>query len=235
MAPELRAADVAVAAAQRARTALLAAVFAACCAPAGADQFACEVGGRHYAGDMPPTECSNAEIRQLNPDGSLKTIIPAPLTASQRRELDEKRKLELKQQEDEQARKRRDKALIEAYASEDEIVAERNRALLSRQNLIDRARERLHDFVQDHGKLMDEAEFYARRKMPPILKRKIEVNEESQRKEQKIIDDTQVETQRISRDFEEKIRRYHDLMDRTGAPRDNSATVTGPLTRSAQR
>ena len=52
--------------------------------------------GRTHSGDRPPAECVNREIRVLNRDGSLREVIPAPLTAEQRaaRAAEEQRKAE---------------------------------------------------------------------------------------------------------------------------------------------
>ena len=91
--------------------------------------FTCVAGGRTFSGDRPPPECFNSDIRELNRDGSLRRVIPRPLTAEEQkvRALAAKKKAE--EEEKALALRRRDRSLLEAYGSEQEIEVARAKAL----------------------------------------------------------------------------------------------------------
>jgi len=82
--------------------------------------YSCVANGRTFSGDRPPPECANSDIRELNRDGSLRRVIPRPLTPEEQKA----RAIEAKKKADEEekalAQRRRDRSLLEAYASEQE-------------------------------------------------------------------------------------------------------------------
>jgi hypothetical protein len=175
-------------------------------------------GGRTLTGDTPPPECQNVVIRELNRDGSIKRVIEPPLTPEQkrRREEDDKKRRALEMAAQEQLRK--DRALLETYASEDEIDASRDRTLASRQALIERANQQLKEIKMEHKRLEDETEFYARRQLPDKLKRALEDNAELQTQQLKTIDDIRAEMQRINERYDAELRRFRELVMRGATP-----------------
>ncbi len=118
---------------------------------------------------------------------------------------------------------RRDLALLETYASEAEIEETRNRALGSRQQLIDRAQQRLLDHQKERKKLDSEAEFYARREMPDKLKRSFDSNAALMRSEQRIIDDVKADMERVNARFDAELKRWRDLVTAGAQPVQRAA------------
>ncbi len=93
--------------------------------------FTCTVNGKTFSGDRPPQECANTDMRELNRDGSVRRVLARPPTQDElrARALEAKKRLE---EEDKQlAQRRRDKSLLEAYASEEEIEVARSKSLES--------------------------------------------------------------------------------------------------------
>ena len=87
-----------------------------------------------------PQECANSDVRELNRDGSVRRVIARPLTQDElrARALEAKKRLE---EEDKQlAQRRRDKSLLEAYASDEEIEAARAKSLESATQSMARAK-----------------------------------------------------------------------------------------------
>jgi hypothetical protein len=175
-------------------------------------------GGRTLTGDVPPHECQNVVIRELNRDGSVRRVIEPPLTPEQRsaRELEEKKRHEREMIAQEQMRK--DRALLETYASEDEIEASRDRTLASRQTLIDRANQQLKEFKMDRKRLEDEAEFYAKRQLPDKLKRAMDDNTALQAQQAHAIDDIRADMRRINERYDAELRRFRELVMRGATP-----------------
>ncbi len=175
-------------------------------------------GGRTLTGDMPPPECQNVVIRELNHDGSVKRVIEPPLTPDQKRKREQEEKDRHQREMLAQEQLRKDRALLETYASEDEIEASRDRTLASRQALIDRANQQLREFKMDRKRLDDETEFYAKRQLPDKLKRAIEVNSALQAQQLKAIDDIRLDMQRINERYDAELRRFRELVMRGATP-----------------
>lgn len=185
----------------------------------GPGLFVCtDARGRTFSGDRPPAECVNSEIRVLNRDGSLRQVIAAPLTPEQRaaKAAEDQRKAEEARRALEQ--RRRDRSLLEAYGSENDIEAARDKALASRQAQMKRSRDRLARLGEERKKLDNEAEFYAKREQPNALKRAFVNNAELVKTEEKIMADTQAEMDRISAQFDAELTRFRELVGAGARP-----------------
>jgi hypothetical protein len=175
--------------------------------------FVCtDAQGRTISADRPPPECLDRPIRELRPDGSVRRVIDPPPTPEQRaaRAAEERRK-----QEEAEARRetmRRDLALLEAYASEQEIEETRQRALSSRMVIVERAQRRIEEHQRDRKKLDSEAEFYAARELPEKLKRSYQLNDSLVRSEQKIMADARADMDRVNERFDADVKRFRDLV-----------------------
>jgi hypothetical protein len=179
---------------------------------ASAAVFVCtDSKGRTLTSDKPPRECADVPIKELRPDGSVRRVIEPPLTEEQRRERAEKARRDNQVQEARRTQARRDIALMETYASEDEIEAARQAALNSRQVIIDRSRQRLESFAAERERLQHEAEFYVNRKLPEKLERAIASNAELALAEHRLISDMQTDIARINKRFDAELARYREL------------------------
>jgi hypothetical protein len=185
-------------------------------------------GGRTLTGDMPPPECQNATIRELNRDGSVRRVIEPPLTPDQKRKREQEDKERHAREMQAQEQLRKDRALLETYASEDEIESSRDRTLASRQALIDRASQQLKEFKMDRKRLDDEAEFYVKRQMPEKLKRALEANAALQAQQLKTIDDIRADMQRINERYDAELQRFRELVMRGATPTQRKSEIDKP-------
>jgi hypothetical protein len=202
----------------RSRHLLLAALMAL---PVGAraQLYVCTTqSGRTLTGDLPPPECQNVQIRELNRDGSVRRIIEPPLTPDQRKKRDEEDKARREREKAAQEQLRKDRALLEAYAGEDEIESARDRVLAERQALIDRANQQLKEYRVDRKRLADESEFYVKRTLPDQLKQKLTDNTELQEQLLHQIEDIRADMQRINERYDADLRRYRELVLRGATP-----------------
>lgn len=179
--------------------------------------------GRTITGDRPPPECADRPVRELRSDGSVRRVIEPPLTPEQKAAREAEAKRQREEAEKQRAQMRRDLALLETYASETEIEETRNRALGSRQQLIDRAVRRLAEHQREKKKLDNEAEFYAKRQMPDKLKRAFEANAALTRSEQKIIDDVRADMDRVNARFDAELKRWRELVSAGAQPVQRSS------------
>lgn len=180
--------------------------------------FTCVANGRTYSGDRPPPECSNSDIRELNRDGSLRRLIPRPLTAEEQkaRAIEAKKKAE--EEEKALAQRRRDRSLLEAYANEQEIDVARNKALMSSNEVVKRSQARLENMDAERKRLVEETEFYKKRETPESIKRALANNEQERAAEQKIIRDAQADMQRINDRFDSDKQRFRELVTQGSQP-----------------
>ncbi len=180
--------------------------------------FSCVANGKTYSADRPPPECVNSDMRELNRDGSVRRLIPRPLTVEEQRAraLEAKKKLE----DDERmlAQRRRDRSLLEAYANEDEIEAARKKSLESAEQAIKRSQERALSLAQDRRRLDNEAEFYKKREQPDSLKRAYALNAQAVSAEEKIIAEARGEATRINERFDAEKKRFKELVAQGARP-----------------
>ena len=184
----------------------------------GPTMFTCVANGRTYTGDRPPAECANSEMRELNRDGSVRRVLPKPMSIDEQRAQALEAKKRHEEDEKQQAQRRRDRSLLEAYANEQEIEDARGKALDVSKQVIKRAEGRISRMEADKKKLDDESEFYKKRELPENIKREYATNAQDQTTEQKVIKEAQLEMQRINERFDAEKRRFRELVAQGARP-----------------
>lgn len=199
---------------------LAAALLAVCAGVAQAQDFykCVTPNGRRLGADRPPPECAGAPIEHYGPDGRHKGTINPPLTAEQRRRLDEAARRQRDEEEAKRDQRQRDRSLLATYRSLEEIEAARQRALRDRQVIIDRALKRFQELKRDRKKLDDETEFFTKRDLPEKLKRALAANNESVKAQERIIADVKADMKRVNERFDAEARRFRELMERGSRP-----------------
>jgi hypothetical protein len=186
---------------------------------AEAQLYVCtDAKGRTFTGDRPPAECGDRQVRELRSDGSVRRVIEPPLTSEQKaaRAAEEKRQKE--EAERQRETMRRDLALLDAYANEQEIEETRNRALASRMAMVERAKKRIDDHKVERKKIDQEAEFYAKRELPEKLKRSYQLNESLVRSEERIANDAKADMDRVNERFDNDLKRFRELINAGAKP-----------------
>jgi hypothetical protein len=180
--------------------------------------YSCTANGRTYSGDRPPPECVNSDIRELNRDGSLRRVIPRPLTLDEQRARAVEAKKRLEEEEKTMSQRRRDRSLLEAYANEEEIEAARSKALDSSNLVIARSTKRIENLKIEKKRLDDESEFYRKREVPENIKRGYILNTQSVSAEEKVIAEARAETQRVNERFDAEKKRFRELLAQGARP-----------------
>ncbi len=169
--------------------------------------------GRTITSDRPIPECSDRTVRELGPSGILKREIAAPLTPEQQRakEIDDRNK----RVADDAARekKRRDSALLAAYSNEAQIESARRRALADAQENIKTSHSHLADLNAEKKTLAQEAEFYKGKRMPPLVRRRVDDNEAAISDEEATIKLRQSDVERVNQHYDEELKRFRELTE----------------------
>lgn len=201
------------------KTVLLAAMLITIAPSAYSQLYVCtDARGRTLTSDRPPPECADRPIRELRSDGSVRRIIEPPLSAEQRAAREAEARRQADEADRQRTQMRRDLALLEAYATTDEIEEARNRALGTRHQLIDRANKRIEEHKKERAKLEKEAEFYVGRELPDSLRRALENNSALIRSEQRIVDDVRGDMDRVNARFDAENKRWRELISAGATP-----------------
>ncbi len=196
---------------------LLAAFSTQAAAPAGPGRFYCCEGGR-ICGDSMPEQCRGKAYRILDSGGNVIKEVGPPMTADQKAQLaaEALRKKELEEQAREQRRK--DQALLDTYATLQDIdmaqqkaEADVNLSIQSAQNKIDDARKRRKKFE-------DEAEFYKKKALPPEVAKGMRDIDHEIKTQQELLDVKQGDAATIKAKYDADRKRYSQLTGRTVAP-----------------
>ncbi|MCC4114070.1 hypothetical protein LLG90_01770 [Aromatoleum toluclasticum] len=137
---------------------------------AGAKVYCCEDGdGRRQCGDVLPQACYGRAYREMGAQGTIKREVSAPLSADEiaRRKAVEQQK---KDEETRQVKQRRvDQALLETYASVDDLDRRRERDIGDIERSIEEARKRDKELRSKRQRFEKEAEFHKGRDLPRDL------------------------------------------------------------------
>ena len=141
--------------------------------PAARVIYCCDVGGQPVCGDILPEACYGRAYREVSPSGTVRRIVPAPLTAEEiaarDTEVNERRveaALQLKQQ-------RMDEALLETYRSLPQLDARRDREIGALDRAIQALRQREGELIERQRVLIEEAAQAGEGKVSPVLEENI--------------------------------------------------------------
>lgn len=169
--------------------------------------------GRTITSDRPIPECADRAVRELGPSGIVKREIAPPLTPEQQRlkDIDDRNKRLADAAAREQ--RRHDSALLAAYSNEAQIDTARRRALADAQDTIKTSNVRLVDLNADKKALAQEAEFYKKKRMPLLVKRRLDDNEAAISDEEETIKMRQSDVERINQRYDDELKRFRELTD----------------------
>lgn len=188
-----------------------AALLLALALPATAKTYCCtDKTGKRVCGDTFPEQCEDRAYKEFGAKGSVRNV-EAPLTAEQKaqREAEEAQKKEQLRLVAEQ--QRRDRALLNTYATEQDIDYQRDRALAENDKAAQELRNKLDAALKAKKRLDQELEFYAKKPVPPALKAQIKENELDIQAKQAALDAKKGDADAIRAKFEDDRKRYREL------------------------
>jgi len=172
-------------------------------------------GGSTIILDYLPPECVGVEIRELNLDGSLKRIIPAPRTPEQMRAEEEKRKQSAECDKQNEAQKRENEELIKRYPIEGDLIVARDRALANEKARLEQQNQRLTELKAARAQFENEKARYKGRAMPDRLQADLKANDSDNAAAEHQIEVLNSEMEQIAKKFDADVKRYRDLVNGT--------------------
>ncbi|MDD5250584.1 MAG: hypothetical protein PHY45_16530 [Rhodocyclaceae bacterium] len=186
------------------------ALGAALALPAAAKTYCCtDKSGHRICADTFPEQCEDRAYKEFGAKGVRN--VEAPLTAEQKAQ----REAEAARQKDEERsvaeQRRKDRALLNTYASEKDIDVLRDRAIADLESAGRQTQEKYDAAIARKQQLAKELEFYTKKPVPPSLKAQIKDNEVEIEAQKKAIDDRKKDVAATRLRFEEDRKRYREL------------------------
>lgn len=172
--------------------------------------------GRRLTSDRPIAECNAREQQILNKDGSVKAVKPPTLTAEERAEREARERKAAAERMALLEATRRDKNLLARFPSEAAHRKAREAALDTVRLAGKTTEKRLQDLGVERKPLLDEAEFYKGKPLPPKLKTALEANDAAVEAQKQLAATQQAEIERVNRNYDVELARLQRLW--AGAP-----------------
>jgi hypothetical protein len=167
--------------------------------------------GQRLTSDRPIAECVDREQRVLNRDGSLQRMLPPSMTAE---ELATKEARERKIEAEKAAKReaeRSDRLLMQRYPSEEAHNRAREAALDSVRAALKLSEARIETLAAERKPLVDEAEFYKGRPLPPKLRHQFEANETATEAQRVLVINQKAELVRVNALYDTELARLRTL------------------------
>jgi hypothetical protein len=186
-------------------------VAAAWAQPAPGIYTCVNANGRRLSADRPIAECRHKEQQILNRDGSVRGILPPTLTAEERAEKDARDRAAADVRAAAADAARRDRNLMARYPNEAAHHRARE-ASLDTVRLAIRATElRLRELELARRPLLEEAEFYVGKPLPPKLRAALDANDASAEAQRSATATQAAELGRINRMYDAELDRLRRL------------------------
>ncbi len=177
-------------------------------AASGAGIYTCiDDQGRKITADRPIASCTAKEQRVLNKDGSLKTMFPPILTVEERAEKEAQERKLAEARAAQADAVRRDRNLLARYPTEPPHRKAREAALDTVRAAMKATEARLNDLATARQPLMNEAEFYAGKPLPPKLRGQIDANDAATQAQRSAAINQEAELERVNRLYDAELAR----------------------------
>ncbi len=194
---------------------LLTALTTHAATPASGRFYCCD-GGR-ICGDALPEQCRGKAYRILDSSGNLLKEVGPPLTVEQKAQAaaEALRKKELEEQAKEQRRK--DQALLDTYATPQDIDLAQGKAESDVNLAIRGAEDRIAAARKQRKKFEEEAEFYKKQALPAEVAKGLRDADHEIKTQQELLDVKKGDAATIKAKYDADRKRYFQLTGRAPA------------------
>ena len=167
--------------------------------------------GRKLTSDRPIADCAHKEQLLLNRDGSVRSVIPPTYTAEERaeREARERRAAEARAAQLDAVR--RDRNMVARYPDEAAHAKARETALDSLRSAITTTERRLKELATERVPILNEAEFYQGKPLPPKIKQQLDANDAAIEAQKASAANQTAELERVNKLYDAELERLRRL------------------------
>ncbi|MDR1995423.1 DUF4124 domain-containing protein [Azonexus sp.] len=210
----------------------LALLLLAPAAEAAGEFYCCQdATGRRICGDTLPEQCRGRAYQILDRAGNVIQEVGPPLTPEQKAEQAAADRQRKKQEEAARELRRMDQALLDTYATPQDIDIAQRKAEDDVKLAIRSAQENIEASRAKRQKLEAEAEFYQKKTVPPELQKELRAVDHEIKVQQELIDVKQRELAAIHSKYQADRKRYFELTGRNSA----GPAVSRPASSSTTR
>jgi hypothetical protein len=170
-----------------------------------------DANGRRLTADRPIAECRHKEQQILNRDGSVRGILPPTLTAEERAEKDARDRAAAEARAAAADAARRDRNLMARFPNEAAHQRAREAALDTVRLAIRATELRVRELELARKPLLEEAEFYVGKTLPPKLRTALDANDASTEAQRSATATQEAELGRINRLYDAELDRLRRL------------------------
>lgn len=182
---------------------------------AGGEIYCCQSAqGRSVCADTLPDQCRGRAYRILDSGGNVIREVGQALTTEEKQARVAEEKRRKQQEEAVREQRRRDQALLDTYATVQDIDISQRKAENDLNYAISAAQARIDVAEVKHKKLLNEAEFYRKKGLPPELARDLRSVEYEIRIEQDLIDAKKRDFDTVRAKYDADRQRYIELTRR---------------------
>ena len=196
---------------------LLAAFSAQGAAPPGSGRIYCCEGGRICA-DSLPEQCRGKAYRILDSGGNVLKEVGPPLTPEQKAQLAAEAQRKKEQEEHAKEQRRKDQALLDTYATPQDIDLAQSKAEADVNLAIKGAEDRIAAARKTRKKFEDEAEFYKKKTLPADVAKGLRDADHEIKTQQELLDVKKGDAASIKAKYDADRKRYAELTGRTATP-----------------
>ena len=185
---------------------------AASAQPGLSQVFTCvTASGRTLTSDRLIGECMDREQRVLSRDGTLLRIVPPTLTAEERAEKEARDRRAAAEKEAKAEAARRDRSLMQRFPNAEAHQKARETALADVRTSIQLSEQRQRELAAERKPLLDEAEFYKGKALPPKLHQQLDANEAAASAQREAQTNQKAELDRVTKLFDTELARLKRL------------------------
>jgi len=174
--------------------------------------FTCVAGsGRTLTSDRLIGECMDREQRVLARDGTLLRVVPPSLTADERAAKEAREQRAAAELNAKAEAAKRDRSLLQRYPNADTHQRARDAALADLRTSMQLSDKRQAELVIERKPLLDEAEFYKGKALPPKLRQQLDANEAAAAAQRDAQVNQKAELQRVTGLFDSELARLKRL------------------------
>lgn len=192
---------------------LLAAAVLLASTGASARIYCCDdANGQRVCGDVLPAACYDRKYRELGSQGNVRKEVAPPLSREEieRRKAEEARR---KAEEERLAKQRRiDQALLDTYASVEDIDSRRDREIADIERSIEAERARSEELEKRRKRLDEEREFYKGKPLPRELASALKAFESEMTTHSRMLEQKARDIQALRERYAADRARYLELM-----------------------
>jgi hypothetical protein len=168
--------------------------------------------GRRICSDVLPPACYGKAYREIGPQGNVTRVVPAPMTAEERARAEQEEKARKVVEEKAREQRRRDVALLQTFASLDDLEGQRQRAVADIERDMAVAQLREAEVLKRRAKLDREAEFFVPKALPSELANNLLENDGELNAQRSVIASKQRDLEAVKARYDADRRRYSELL-----------------------